>query len=55
MLDLREPEYYDAEEAAAVREIRREMAEEAGDDSELDAQIAADDARAERNAQDGAS
>lgn len=48
VLDLREPEYYDAEEAAAVREIEREMAIEAGDDSELDRQITEDDARAER-------
>ena len=51
--DLSEVEYYDAEEAAAIREIEREMAIEAGDDSELDAQIAADDARAERHAAEG--
>lgn len=41
-------EHVDYEEAAAVREIEREMAIEAGDDSEIDAQIAEDDARFER-------
>lgn len=41
-------EYVDYEEAAAVREIEREMAIEAGDDSELDRQVAEDDARFER-------
>lgn len=43
-------EHYDAEEADAVREIRREMAVEAGDDSEAERQIAEDDARHERQA-----
>ena len=42
-------EYVDYAEAAAVREIEREMAIEAGDDSELDRQVAEDDARNERN------
>lgn len=44
-----EVEHVDYAEAAAVREIEREMAVEAGDDSELDRQIAKDDARNERN------
>jgi hypothetical protein len=43
-------EYVDYAEAAAVREIEREMAIEAGDDSEIDRQAAEDDARTERNA-----
>lgn len=42
------PSFVDQDEADDVRQIRREMAIEAGDDSDLDAQIAADDARAER-------
>lgn len=44
-------EYPDYAEAAAVREIEREMAVEAGDDSEIDHQVALDDARNERRAQ----
>lgn len=43
-------EFFDEAEAAAVREIRREMAIEAGDDSEALRQEAEDDARAERAA-----
>jgi len=41
-------EYVDYAEAEDVREIEREMAIEAGDDSELDRQVAEDDARFER-------
>jgi hypothetical protein len=40
-------EHVDYAEAAAVREIEREMAIEAGDDSEIDHQVALDDARNE--------
>ena len=40
-------EYYDAQEAADVLQIEREMAIEAGDDSEIDRLVAEDDARAE--------
>lgn len=54
-------EHVDYAEAEAVREIRREMAVEAGDDSERGRQIAEDDARhecsawlAERDAESGA-
>lgn len=42
-------EYVDYDEADAVREIEREMAIEAGDDSEIDRQVAEDDARFERS------
>lgn len=41
-------EHVDYAEAEAVREIEREMAIEAGDDSEIDRQVAEDDARNER-------
>ena len=41
-------ECVDYAEAEAVREIEREMAIEAGDDSEIDRQVAEDDARFER-------
>lgn len=41
-------EHVDYDEAEAVREIEREMAIEAGDDSEIDRQDAEDDARNER-------
>jgi hypothetical protein len=44
-------EHFDATEAADVRQIEREMAIDAGDDSELDRQTAEDDARAERRAE----
>lgn len=44
-------EHVDYAEAEAVREIEREMAIEAGNDSELDRQVAEDDARNERNAE----
>lgn len=40
-------EHVDYAEAEAVREIEHEMAIEAGDDSEIDQQVAEDDARAE--------
>lgn len=45
-----EVEHIDYAEAADVREIEREMAIEAGDDSELMRQVAEDDARHERYA-----
>lgn len=41
-------EYVDYAEAEDVRETEREMAVEAGDDSEIDRQVAEDDARSER-------
>ena len=41
-------EYVDYAEAAVVRDIEREMDIDAGDDSEIDRQVAEDDARNER-------
>ncbi len=46
-----EVEHVDYAEAADVREIERDLAIEAGDDSDIDRQVAEDDVRAERQAE----